>query len=187
MMTDTDTEEIERLAADRAAIEDQLDQQRREHAKLGSVGTAVCTGFEKQSDTAVLFQYEFPDGGGTATRKLLTDPQAFDEYLDAHGAGSVTDILGAHHDCMYTHEGWQLLGKPSPMHWLRYTRVTDKHVTQIFWPALVAVAVPPITALVAGTLLTTFFDGLMSAFILCMPLMLIASILLGSERVIKRY
>lgn len=173
MPTDTDfnERELERMAEQRVEIEEKLAEQRREEAKYGSVATARCIKFDHRKPTLratnehVAFTFEFPDGNKTTK---YADIGELDDMLDCYNAGSVTDMIGAKHDCIYTADGWKLLNSTSTREWLFWTYATGEgHVYRFPWPILLSVTFPVwFAAILAGGLANPGLAALLSVLFL---------------------
>jgi len=86
----------------------------------------------------VVFTYRLPDGE-TTTREFDIEDEAesLQSFLDAHGADSVTEMVGAKHAAIYTNGGWKLWRSPNAREWLYWPRVNeDGSFMMSFWPAI---------------------------------------------------
>lgn len=182
-MTDGDSydREIERLAEDRARIEKELQEQRREYDKLGTVRDARCTDFRRtehskgryvgsfETRTRVTFTFELPDGSEETRSRYINNGKTPDNFMDTYGAASLTDMIGARHAAIYTQNGWQLMERAKPLDRLTYTHVDGEGtVYRILWPLVAA----PLVLLV--TAFPTYMSGVTSLSLMISTLALIS-------------
>lgn len=148
--TDTTDEEIERMARQRAEIEQELEERQSELSNIGDFDYARCTEFERTEHEAygrtipkLQFTFQYPDGT-TMIRSFdhEDEPRSVEKFLTEHGAESVTDMIGAKHACIRTDTGWKLLGRQSVRPWTYYQYVfQDGSLLNAHWPSFALSAV----------------------------------------------
>lgn len=160
--TETTEDEIERMARERAEIERELEERESELAKIGEFSYARCTEFQRDDHEMrgrtiekLQFVFQYPDRT-TKSRwfDFKDEPKSLNKFMNAHGADSLTDMIGAKHACVRTNTGWQLLDRQSVRPWAYYQHVSqDGSLTSIHWPSFMLFLLAfPIGGVITGML-----------------------------------
>ncbi len=145
--------EIERLARERAEIEESLQQRNNELEGFGEFDEAKCVDFE-QTSRFIKFHFQTPNGRKKTRKFKKRESKTIEKFMAEHNASTVTDMLGASHTCVRTDRGWQLRPKPTDHQRLYITHVADNGaLAVVYWPSLLPATAALLTLVVASTAL----------------------------------